>query len=336
MENMAGRIAVLAFIFPVVTAHAASVGSGVVVRVPPVAGEFSLEHGKQAARPGISAWNGVRKSLETAVSDGVATVVGNSSGRGLSDVRAPAAPTFAPVSYASEGSSTGGTAFDFDGLYRRGAVVAYVWGPVDINSGYREISMKLYSIKQSDGSLLSMIGIVDITDPTHPYPPKLIPWYRDDPLHFQLKRGGREYVFRTWLENGLPMILFARQGAKDGEGGALSTSLEELYRVRADEAADGGLVTIGARRFYTLGQGGSRGSVLFFSKETIDNRSGSADARELRPEAMADVSEVDENGATVPVRGMPNIGVIDGVAYHLERDASIGAWRVAPGNGDRP
>ncbi len=234
---------------------------------------------------------------------------------------------FMTAAYAGPGS---GSALDFDSLYREGAKVAPVYGPRD--NGYRLISIKIYTMKLSDGSLQSFVGIVDITDRLNPYLPKLIPVTFVGEEFFPLKDGGRQYSFRIQSDYGEHEIIFMRAGTREGEGAALSSSAEELFRARADQAARGSIVRIGNALFYALGQGGARGSFLLFPKEYIDSREQIRDTRYLRPVAMADVSRVDADGVTVPVSGHPDLGLINGEPYHLERSGD--AWRVEPGPGD--
>ncbi|MDE2511824.1 MAG: hypothetical protein KGL74_11940, partial [Elusimicrobia bacterium] len=77
----------------------------------------------------------------------------------LNDVTGVTAPT---VGDSRKGAlDTTGAGFGFNDLYINGAVVQDVWGTKD--DGFRRISMKMYTVKQADGSLQNMIGIVDIT-----------------------------------------------------------------------------------------------------------------------------------------------------------------------------
>ena len=224
--------------------------------------------------------------------------------------------------------------FAFDDLYRRGAKVARVYTPTD--EGYRLLSMKIYTTKQGAGALQSMIGIVDITpdDPNTPSATKFVPLTQSETIDFALKSGGRQYTLSVSMNQGQHNLLLTRSRVKPGQGAALSTNIEELARLRADQAAAGNLVTIGAGQFYTLGQGGAHGSILFFPKDAIDGRADIRDTRYLRPVAMGDVAKLDGDGLTVPMDGHPDIGTIGGGPHHLEYDGA--AWSVVPGPGDRP
>lgn len=251
-------------------------------------------------------------------------------GADLHGMAVPPSPSYSSLSDSPARLSVN---LSFDGMYRSGAKVADVYGPAD--DGYRTLSMKIYTFKLNDGALQSMLGIVDITpgDPATPYAPKFVPVTQSESTDFALKSGGRRYTLSVSMDQSQHDVLLTRQRFRPGEGGALSTSVEELARLRADQAATGDLVTIGARQFYTLIQGGVHGSVLFFPREYIDARADIRDTLYLRPVAMGDVLKLDGDGLTVPMDGHPDIGMIDGVAYHLEYDGA--AWSVVAGPGDR-
>lgn len=230
-----------------------------------------------------------------------------------------------------------GAGFGFNDLYGPpGAIVQDVWGTHD--DGYRRISMKMYTIKitQADGTeaLQNMIGIVDITpgDPNTPYKPTFIPMTQSGESKLTLRDGGRKYTLNIGLtESGEHTVTFGRP-----DGQALSTSMEKLAIARANQAAAGGIVTIGGQQFYAMPQGGEHGSVLFFPKDQVDNRDSAPDARYLRPVGMGDVSKLDPDGLTVPMDGKPDVGSINGKPYHLEFDYATKMWQVKDGKGDKP
>ncbi len=231
-----------------------------------------------------------------------------------------------------------GAGFDFHALYEAGAVVRDIQSPGD--KGYRRVSMKIFTQKNPDGSTQNMISIVDITpnDPNTPYLPKLIPLTQSGASTFALKDGGRKYDLSVTQKDGDTQISFAREG---GKGTAIATSLRGLELARADQAASGGTVSIGGKSYYVLGQGGAHGSVLLFSKSGLDAaraavQSGAANPAILRPDAMADVSQVDQDGVTVPIPGHPDLGTLDGKPYHLEFDNDLKIWKTVPGKGDQP
>lgn len=227
-----------------------------------------------------------------------------------------------------------GAGFSFDDMYGKpGAVVEDVWG--DKDDGYRRISMKMYTVKQDDGSLKTMVGIVDITpgDPNTPYAPTFFPVTQSGNSVVSLRDGGRKYSLVIGMTpDGQHNITFSR-----GSGHPLTTSMEDLAGARADQAATGGIVTIAGQKYYALGQGGVHGAVLFFPKDDIDNRAGTKDPISLRPVAMGSVSKLDGDGRTVPMDGTPDIGMINGKNYRLEFDFATKMWQVKEGVGtDKP
>ncbi|MFI5346930.1 MAG: hypothetical protein ACHQ51_11205 [Elusimicrobiota bacterium] len=248
----------------------------------------------------------------------------------VNDVTSPVAPTVGDSRHNA--LDTSGAGFGYNDLYVNGAVVQDVWGSKD--DGFRRISMKMYTIKQADGSLQNMIGIVDITpgDPNTPYAPKFIPMTQSGDSTLSLQDGGRKYKISIGMTGNEHTVSFARP-----DGQALNTSLEKLAMARADQAASGGIVNIPSPdgpQFYAMGQGGTNGSVLFFPKADVDNRASSGDARYLRPVAMGNVTKVDNDGLTVPMDGKPDIGSIDGKPYHFEFDRTSKSWKVVDGKGD--
>ncbi|MEK7383499.1 MAG: hypothetical protein AAB262_09460, partial [Elusimicrobiota bacterium] len=163
-----------------------------------------------------------------------------------------------------------GSGFSFDDLYGpTGAVVAKISGPKD--DGFRTLSIKLYTVPDGKGNFENKIGIVDITDPKFPYGPQLVALKHDETT-FVLKSGGREYSLSVDAND---QVVIKRPG---GEG--FSTSIETLARKRLDQVAGRGSVDIGGREYYVLGQGGVKGSLVFFSK-------AEGDARKLDTEAFA-------------------------------------------------
>ncbi|MDE2511907.1 MAG: hypothetical protein KGL74_12365, partial [Elusimicrobia bacterium] len=250
----------------------------------------------------------------------------------LNDVTGVTAPT---VDGSRKGAlDTTGAGFGFNDLYINGAVVQDVWGTKD--DGFRRISMKMYTVKQADGSLQNMIGIVDITpgDPNTPYAPTFIPMTQSGDSTVSLRDGGRKYKVSIGMSGSEHTVSFARP-----DGQALTTSMEKLAMARADQAASGGIVNIPSPdgpKFYAIGQGGANGSVLFFPKDDVDNRASSSDPRYLRPVAMGNVTRIDNDGLTAPMDGHPDIGKIDGKPYHFEFDNSSKSWKVVDGEGDKP
>lgn len=237
------------------------------------------------------------------------------------------ASVLAPATANASGSS----GFEFNDLYVEGAVVAGVYGPGD--DGFRTLSVKVLSVPDGRGHIPNMVGIVDITDRGAPYGPQMFPMDQRDGERFSLHSGGRNYYFIVTQERGESRVVIKRPGSSDGGGGVVTTSMEELAMLRLDQIAQRATIDIGGRQYYVLGQGGLKGSLIFFSKDEVDGRRASREPQFIEPVAMAAVSEF-VAGRTRRVRGNPDMGRIDGVAYHLEFDEYRGSWRVVQGVGD--
>lgn len=239
------------------------------------------------------------------------------------------------------GSLDGGTRqYTLDDLYREGAVFGDVAGPKDANS--RKISIKIYSTRKDDGSIVNEIGIFDITDTNDifgqrfPLDQKTKAFVLDDRTPGHKKY---ELTFGEADANGNRSIKFARP---DG-GPALETSVGELLMKRADQAERmGNIVNVGGQDFYALPQGGAKSAMALFPKSLIDNRMGTKDARDLAPQLYAEVGERGPDGRNVNVKnpanskGGPHLGTVNGKDYHVEWDPAAKAWVVKEGAGDLP
>ncbi|MDE2492114.1 MAG: hypothetical protein KGM24_14800 [Elusimicrobia bacterium] len=243
-------------------------------------------------------------------------------------IAANQAPMPEPPTSRGAGNPLGssGAGFSFDDLYRNGAVVGRVWGSKD--DGYRTLSMKIYTVRDGDG-FKNQIGIVDITDPTHPYAPHFVDLTQNGPVTFSLKDGGRQYTLNVTSKDGVQSISLARADGADGGQAFPPTSVQALLKARADQASQSGVVSVGGKRFHVLGQGGVFGRVLFFSDDSLDSP-------DPQPELMAKVAMVNHDGYTVPVNWMPDLGDVDGKPYHLEFDRSLGMWKPVAGKSPKP
>ncbi|HXT00800.1 MAG TPA: hypothetical protein VN915_09020 [Elusimicrobiota bacterium] len=235
---------------------------------------------------------------------------------------------------------TTGSGFDSKALYEDGAVVAHVYGPHD--SGFRNLSMKVYTMKDDNGNFYNKIGVVDITQPDvgSPSATQWIDASKAGDTDIVFRDGGRHYT-ATVKPDGT--VTLKRAGTNDGEGGSISTNKDELSLKRDDQIASGGVVGIGQppQPYYVLGQGGQKGSFLFFPKSQIDAMRAAHDAGKhpdlnAHPDLMGDVVQAGNDGA-VPIKGKPDLGSLpNGDPYHLEFDPSTRMWKVMPGKGDPP
>lgn len=235
-----------------------------------------------------------------------------------------------PTTAKTPGSlESAGGAFSFDDLYKKGARWGNVYAPGD--DGYRTLSMKVYTTKDANGFPISQIGVVDITanDITSPSAPKFIDVSRPGDSDIQIHSGGRHYTVTVGTDG---TVTLKRAGAPDGEG-CITTSISDLSQQRNDQIKSCGQVMIGGNAFYALGQGGGKGSYLFFSKAQMDGMTNG----NAHPELMGDIAVVTGDGSTVPApytKGI-DIGKLgDGTAWHMEYDVATRSWRVVSGPGD--
>lgn len=215
------------------------------------------------------------------------------------------------------------------------AVVKDVSGPGDPHS--RKISMKIYTKRLPDGSIVNEIGIFDITDTNDIYGQRFRIDSGDQSFTLDDRTAGHkkyELKFGQADDKGNRTITFARPG----EGGAaLTTSVSELFTKRADQAAAmGNIVNIGGKDFYTLPQGGAKSSLALFPKDVIDAREGGGDPRSLVPSLFAEVGKRGSDGRNEHLSGKPHLGAVGDKEFHLEFNKTLGAWEVKEGAGDPP
>ncbi|HEX4049153.1 MAG TPA: hypothetical protein VH309_15005, partial [Elusimicrobiota bacterium] len=128
-------------------------------------------------------------------------------------------------------------------------------------------------------------------------------------------------------------VTLRRAGTKDGEGGEITTSKAQLSADRDAQIRGSGTVLIGGQPYYVLGQGGEKGSFLFFSEAGMQ----AAPNGNAHPDLMGDVAHVVGDGSTAPITGKPDLGQLqDGSPWHLEFNMVSRLWEVKPGIGDQP
>lgn len=243
--------------------------------------------------------------------------------------------------------STSGTGQQFDGalreyslqdLYSEGAVVKNLSGPNDKNSS--TISMKIYTKRLPDGTVVNEIGIFDITDTSHIVGQRFPIDSRDKEFVLDdLSPGNKKFELKFGLPDaaGNREITFSRPG-----GEPLKTSVSELFLKRADQAERmGNIATVDGKDYYVIPQGGAKSGLLMFSKEVVDGRENGGDARRLIPQLYADVGQRGPGGPNVNIppgeKGGPHLGTTpSGKDFHLVWDKNKGGWVVTEGAGDMP
>ena len=293
-------------------------------------------------------WTKTKKMPPTAVDDGGLTAFLNAASaeamivfkdqrtvKEIADSTA-ANDTTAVKSTTIEGKSPRldgtGSGFGFDDLYKTGAEVENVYGPHD--NGFRTLSMKVYTTKDADGNLINQIGIVDITpdDISSPSLPKFVDVSHAGDTEIILRDGGRHYTVTVGTDG---KVTLKRPGGSDqGGAGGIASTINGLSAKRDEQIMGRGKVMIDGQPYYVLGQGGQKGSYLFFSQAEMDaSPTGNA-----HPALMGDVAQVLSDGSSSPIRGAkgPDLGKLpNGTAWHLEFDMASRMWKVAKGEGDK-
>jgi hypothetical protein len=116
----------------------------------------------------------------------------------------------------------------------------------------------------------------------------------------------------------------------DNASASIQTTLADLYRERARQAVyAGGTTKIGEKTFYTLGEGGAKGSLVFFPME-IKDKLEHGEVRDLSPMFVAIVNYRGPSGENASYT-QSDLGVLDGTHYYLEFEG--GSWAPKIGQG---
>ncbi len=243
-----------------------------------------------------------------------------------------------PDTRRSPGSRLDGSMnqYTLEDLYTNGAVVKEVAGPKDPNS--RRISMKLYTKRMADGTIVNEIGVFDITDPNDMFGQRFPITSGDQSFVLDDRTPGHkkyELKFET-LPDGDRKVVFTRPGG----GAALETTVSDLFNKRADQArAMGNIVKVGSEEFYVLPQGGAKSGLAMFPKAVIDER-GKGDPRDLIPALYAEVGMRGSDGRNQNIapgeKGGPHLGKVGDKEFRLVFNKSLGLWEVKEGAGDLP
>jgi ankyrin repeat protein len=222
-----------------------------------------------------------------------------------------------------------GSGFDWQSLFRYGAVVQSM--SFDASGNERTISLKVVTRKEG-GYLHNYFQIADITS--------------GDDVFLQVFsmdwRGTNTFYLddRTFPNKELMALTVTSYGDGDANitirpagnaSASIKTTLAGLLRERAAQAVYAGdKITVGDRAFYTLGQGGAVGSLLFFPAE-IKGMLENGSVYDLMPTFVANVCYRGSDGST---RNYANtdLGMVNGAAYHLEHNG--GYWEAKPGRGE--
>ncbi len=221
--------------------------------------------------------------------------------------------------------------FDFASLYLRGGISEqFVYQSGDKVS--RAVSIKIYTVKEN-GQLVNKIGVFDVTNPSDIYGQKFPISTANKESTFALDdrvAGKPKYTLKFEAKDNDTVITFGREGNPT----QMETTLSKLYTQRAEQAVtEGNVAQVGGKSYYVLGQGGAKGSLLFFPPDLKDRiKSGGS----LDPDLAAEVNQrtADGRNQNIPYKAGRDLGTVDGKPYHLEFNRDAGYWEVKDGAGD--
>lgn len=223
--------------------------------------------------------------------------------------------------------------FDFNALYgQAGGEQQDVYAKGDKVS--RQISIRLYTSRDPvTGALVNKLGVFDTTYQGDIFGQRfpLAQGESKFPLDDRTKGFPNYELKMTPGADGDTMITFKREGGADKGDGTITTSLNTLYKKRAQQAVESGnTLSVNGKSYYVLGQGGAKGAVMMFPSDTPSR----LDAKEnVPPELYSEIGERRE-GRDVNLPGKRSLGNVDGKDYHLAFNDKLKYWEVADGKGD--
>lgn len=199
--------------------------------------------------------------------------------------------------------------FGFDDMYVKGAVTGPMWVPGTDPKEYRRISMRIYTKMNPDGTKTEELGIFDITDAPGGGMPgagfgRRFPISKKGEQVFRLDDRREDSIkYKLTIGDGGTILFDLPDG---NEEGPIDSSINELYSLRAEHAAQEGQVrTINGERFRVIAQGGKNGSLLYFRADENGDLAGGNS-----PALMADVSERGPSGFTQRMKGDRPLGFV--------------------------
>jgi hypothetical protein len=244
---------------------------------------------------------------------------------------APMAPGFSPSGGpgAPGDPLAGNQTYGFNDLYVNGAFVGNVSNGKD---GYRTLSAKKYS-NVVNGAIVEQMGITDITNPGNSYEATYVnlPLQGKTTVTIYGSKPDGSFITRSYdLVEINGQITISRPGTKDGQGQSMTFGAADLNAARAKQAGQQGTTMINGKPYFVLGQGGAKGTFLFFDA----SKNPPADA----PDYVSDgITIKDQSGNWGRAQGKPNLNAAHpdpANPWHLEWQN--GHWTVVAGQGDVP
>lgn len=228
---------------------------------------------------------------------------------------------------AKYGGGQGG-GFGWEALFRYGAVVKNM--SFDASGNERSISLKIVTRKEN-GLLNNYFQIADITSRNDTFLQKFsMDWRGTNTFYLDDRRNPNKYLMTlsvtSYGDGDANITIRPSNNASAG----IQTSLSALLKERAGQAVYAGdKMNVGGRDFYILGQGGPKGSLLFFPPEVKDNLERGS-VRDLMPLLVANVNYRGSDGSN-KIYTNSDLGTINGVNYHLEHNGRFYEAKVGRG-----
>jgi tetratricopeptide (TPR) repeat protein len=227
--------------------------------------------------------------------------------------------------YGAKNHQEGG--FNFDSLYRYGAIVQDM--SFDASGSARTISLKIQTRKEN-GRLVNYLAIFDITSTEDTFGRKFnVDWRGEQTFYLDDRSSpGKESMTLTVTPFGDGDAKISIRPS-DNASASIQITLAELFRERARQIVYcGEKMKIGEKMFYLLGQGGEKGSLLFFPAE-IKDQLEHADVRGLSPMFVAIINKRD-SGENKRFTNS-DLGVLNGTHYHLEYEGDSWVPKIGQG-----
>ena len=220
-----------------------------------------------------------------------------------------------------------GESFGINDLYRYGAVVQNM--SFDASGNERTISLKIVTRKEN-GFLHTYFHITDLTSHDDIFSQDFsVDWRGTKTFYLDDRGPNKDLMTLTVTAYGDGDANITIRPANNASA-SIKTSLASLLKELASQAVYAGdTMTVGGRDFYVLGEGGAKGSLLFFPPEIKDQlEHGTVNG--LMPKLVANVSYRSSNGQNVRYTNT-DLGEVNGTHYHLEFVGSYYEAKVGRG-----
>ncbi len=229
-----------------------------------------------------------------------------SKSKTLKSIQKGAEPSSAFGTGAGKNPNAGvSSSFGVKQLYMDGAVTAWIVTNPQTGAG-RWISVKYFTSRDPNHQIIQQVGIFDFTEqPSQIYGRRYPDLNASTPLDsLNLDVDNLDLVpnrpkFHLTIKNGQVTI-----SAAGSSQPVIKTTLQDLREKRMQQVnSEGYLETIGGKVYRALGQGGNKGSLLFFDTDSHGH------VASLDPVAMAEVNQMTAAGVEDLVSGPYETGL---------------------------